>query len=80
MVRTCNFLDYLIDAEDATEVCGKLVPRVTIPMHFKNDRCDLPISGVDDFLRGEVGVSRVDTSEREFKSRELPATTKIIGL
>ncbi len=80
MVRTCNFSDYLIDAEDATEICDKLVLKVTIPMHFRNDRRDLPISGADDFLQGKVGVSRVGTSEREFKSGELSATTKIIGL
>ena len=71
---------FTIDAEVATEVCGKLSPEVIIPMHFKNDSCDLPISGVDDFLQGKADVSRLDTSEVEFKQGELPATTKITVL
>ena len=71
---------FTIDAEVTTEVWGKLAPKVTIPMHFKNDRCDLPISGVDDFLQGKADVSRLNTSEAEFKQGELPVTTKIIVL
>ena len=73
--------NYTIDAKVATEVCGKLAPRVIIPMHFRNDRCsNFPVSGVDGFLQGKAGVSRPDSSEVEFKSGELPATTQIIVL
>jgi hypothetical protein len=49
-------------------------------MHYKNDRCDLPISGVDDFLQGKTGVSRANASEVQFKAGELPATVQIIVL
>ncbi len=71
---------YTIDAKDATELYGKLAPKVVIPMHFRNDRCELPISGVDEFLQGKAGVSRLDASEVEFKQGILPATTQIIVL
>ena len=71
---------FTIDAKVATEVCGKLAPRVIIPMHYKNDKCGFPISGVDDFLQGKKGVSRLDTSEAEFQPGKLPATTQIIVL
>ncbi|GAH71186.1 unnamed protein product, partial [marine sediment metagenome] len=71
---------FTIDASVATEVCSKLTPKVIIPMHYKNDRCAFPIAGVDEFLQGKAGVSRLDTSEVEFKPGELPATTQIIVL
>jgi len=73
--------NFTIDAKVATEVCGKLAPKVIIPMHYNNERCpDFPVAGVDDFLQGKEGVSRLDTSEAEFKQGELPATTQIVVL
>jgi len=71
---------YTIDAKVAGQVCDKLKPKVIIPMHFKNDRCAFPLAGVDEFLQGKEGVSRLDTSEVEFKQGELPTTTKTIVL
>ena len=72
--------NYTIDAKAASQVCDKLKPKVIIPMHFKNDKCTFPIAGVDEFLQGKEGVSRLDTSEVEFKQGELPATTKTVVL
>ncbi len=71
---------YTIDAKVAGQVCDKLKPKVIVPMHFRNDKCTFPIAGVDEFLQGKEGVSRLDTSEVEFKQGELPATTKIVVL
>jgi len=71
---------YTIDAKVAGQVCDKLKPKVIIPMHFRNDKCSFPIAGVDEFLQGKEGVSRLDTSEVEFKQGELPATTKTVVL
>ncbi|MBA7512516.1 hypothetical protein ES705_04521 [subsurface metagenome] len=71
---------YTIDAKVAGQLCDKLKPKVIIPMHFRNDKCTFPIAGVDEFLKGKEGVSRLDTSEAEFKQGELPATTKIVVL
>ncbi len=72
---------FTIDAKVATEVCGRLSPKVIIPMHYRNERCpNFPVAGVDDFLKGKKGVKKLDTSEAEFKQGELPATTQIIVL
>lgn len=68
---------YTIDAEVATDISRKLAPRVIIPMHYKNERCDFPISGIDDFLKGKPDVKMVDASEVVFKSGGLPDTTQI---
>jgi L-ascorbate metabolism protein UlaG (beta-lactamase superfamily) len=71
---------FTIDAKVATEVCSKLTPRVIIPMHYKTDKCALPIAGVDEFLRGKEGVNKLAASEVEFKQGELPAQTQITVL
>ncbi len=71
---------YTITADVATEVSSKLKPRVIIPMHFKNDRCAFPITGVEDFLKGKKNVTRMDASEVEFKIDRLPSATQIIVL
>ncbi len=71
---------FTMDAEVASEVCSKLNPRVVIPMHFKNDKLDFPVSGVDDFLQGKEEVSKLESSEAEFKAGQLPAATQIVVL
>jgi L-ascorbate metabolism protein UlaG (beta-lactamase superfamily) len=71
---------YTIDAKVATQVCNQLNPKVIIPMHFKTDKCAYPIAGVDEFLKGKEGVTRLDASEVPFKREELPTTTQIIVL
>lgn len=71
---------YTIDAKVATQVCNQLNPKVIIPMHFKTDKCAYPIVGVDEFLKGKEGVTRLDASEVPFKWEELPTTTQIIVL
>jgi len=73
--------NYTIDAKVATEVSGKLAPKVIMPMHYSNERCpNFPVAGVDEFLQGKEGVSRPDNSEVEFKQGQLPASAQIIVL
>jgi L-ascorbate metabolism protein UlaG (beta-lactamase superfamily) len=69
---------YTIDARVATEVCQDLNPRVIIPMHYKTAKCDYPIAGVDDFLKGRENVRRLDVSETEFKKDLLPSVTETV--
>lgn len=71
---------FTIDAKVASQVCNQLALKVVIPMHYKTNKCEFPIAGVDEFLRGKKDVSRLDASEVEFKQEELPASTQIIVL
>ena len=71
---------FTIDAKVATEVVLKLGPKVVIPMHFKNEKCDFQISGVDEFLQGKTNVTKLNTSEVEFNAGKLPTTTQIMVL
>lgn len=71
---------YTITARVATEIADAVHSRVIIPMHYKNEKCALPITPVDDFLAGKKDVIRLNASETEFKAEGLPKTTQIIVL
>lgn len=71
---------FTIDASVASRVAGQVSPRIIIPMHFKNSKCNFPIAGVDEFLRGKTDISQPDTSEVEFRAGELPSATQIVVL
>ena len=71
---------FTIDARVASQLCDRIKPRVIIPMHYKNDKCDFPIAGVEEFLKGKDNVIRLDSSEIDIKSGELPAGTQIMVL
>jgi len=71
---------FTIDAEVASQICYRLAPRVVIPMHYKTDKCFLPIAAVDEFLQEKKNIVRLSASETEFKQGKLPTETQIIVL
>lgn len=71
---------YTIDAGQANRVSDAIKPRVVIPMHHKTAKCDYPITGVDDFLKGRKNVRRMTASETEIKKDKLPLETETIVL
>jgi L-ascorbate metabolism protein UlaG (beta-lactamase superfamily) len=71
---------YTIDAREAAKVMTDLKPAITIPMHFKTDKCNFPISDVEEFVGGKKGVKRTKTSEIEIKKESLPKEHEIIIL
>lgn len=71
---------FTIDAAAANQVCARLKPRVTIPMHFKTAKCAYPIATVDDFLKDKKSVRKVQGSEVELEAEKLPTTEEIVVL
>lgn len=71
---------FTIDAATATKVAAQIKPRIIIPIHYKTDKSDIPIKGVDEFLKGKSNVLQTGKSEIEVKAGSLPATTQIIVL
>ena len=69
-----------IGPEEAAQLCKRIRPRVVIPMHFKTDKCAYLPAGVDEFVMGKPDVKKMDSSEVEFKSDDLPSATEIIVL
>ncbi|OPY65352.1 MAG: metal-dependent hydrolase [Syntrophorhabdus sp. PtaU1.Bin050] len=71
---------YTIDASKAAGVMKDIKPAVTIPMHYKTAKCDVPIAGVEDFTRGEWEVRKAGTSEITVTRDSLPAKPTIVVL
>ncbi|MDY7035055.1 MAG: MBL fold metallo-hydrolase [Thermodesulfobacteriota bacterium] len=65
---------YTIDGDGAAKIVEALGARLVIPMHFKSEKCDLPIKGVDGFTSRMKNVKRLDKSEIDLSSEQLPAS------
>jgi L-ascorbate metabolism protein UlaG (beta-lactamase superfamily) len=70
---------FTVDARTATKVCDQLQPKIVIPMHYKTEKLEFPIAGVDEFIRGKSNVLHA-SSEIELKAGSLPAATQITVL
>lgn len=71
---------YTIGPEQATSIISEIKPKVVIPMHFKNDKINITIGPVDDFLCGMPNVKMPESSEIEVTKETLPAATEIVVL
>ena len=71
---------FTIDAKTAQMVAEQVRARVVIPMHYKTDKMNLPISGLDEFLKDKENVTRIEGSEVEFKRADLPSSQTIMVL
>lgn len=71
---------YTVDAAAATRVWRQLSPQVTIPMHYRNEKCLFRIDGVDKFTAGKQGVEYPGTSEMDISKENLPVSPKIFVL
>lgn len=69
---------YTIDAKMATVVCEQLKPKIVIPMHYRDGKCNFPIATVDDFLKDKENVRRLNSSAIEIRKKELQPTTEIV--
>jgi len=63
---------FTVDAAGAADVAKALGAKLTIPMHFKTDKCELPIGVVDDFLALVPNVKELNQSEIDLSSDKLP--------
>ncbi|MCL5103930.1 MAG: MBL fold metallo-hydrolase [Armatimonadetes bacterium] len=71
---------YTIDAAQAAKVAEQVGARITIPMHYRTEKCAFPIAGVDEFLSGKSNVLRSCDSEIEVTRESLPAEPAIVVL
>ena len=72
---------FTIDAAGATRVWQQLgPPAVTIPMHFRNDKCHFSIEGVAPFLEGKIHVETPGASEFMATEENLSGGPKIVVL
>ncbi len=68
---------YTIDAREAARVLKDANPAVTIPMHFKTEKCGFPIAPVEEFTAGKKGVRVLKAFEVETTKDTLPKEPEI---
>lgn len=68
---------FTIDAAQATEISKKLNPKVVIPMHYKTEILDFPITSVETFLAGKSNIKRQNSNEVVFSKNSLPNEEEI---
>jgi len=71
---------YTIDANQATDLCKNINPKVITPMHFKTPKLNFPITDARPFISGKENVKELDSSEIEITKQQLPVNTEIIVL
>lgn len=72
---------YTIDANAAASVVSSLKPSIVIPMHYKTDRIDFPIDGVDKFLKVMGGGTHLNDHTLEVKKQDVEGKeTRIVVL
>jgi L-ascorbate metabolism protein UlaG (beta-lactamase superfamily) len=71
---------FTIDHREAAKVVESLDPHIVVPMHYKTDKVDFPISGVEPFLKTQENVERKGGSTLEVTKATLPAKRSIVVL
>lgn len=71
---------FTIDAAEATQVMTAINPMVTIPMHYKTEKCGFPIAPVENFTGSRKNVRMLNQSEWAVQKATLPKEPEIIVL
>ena len=61
-----------LELDEAAHIWDALKPAVTIPMHFKNDKCNFPKYTVKDLLAMKPNAKQIGKTEVEFTAANLP--------
>jgi L-ascorbate metabolism protein UlaG (beta-lactamase superfamily) len=64
---------FTVDADGAVQVAKTLGAKLVIPMHFKTEKCNLPVAGVQDFLDQMDNVKKIDQSEIDLSAGKIPS-------
>ena len=71
---------YTINATEALAVMKAIKPSVTIPMHYKTEKCGFPIAPVENFTSNQKNVRVLKESAVTISSDSLPKEMEIIVL
>jgi L-ascorbate metabolism protein UlaG (beta-lactamase superfamily) len=71
---------FTIDAAMAQKIMNDIKPDVTVPMHYKTQKCNFPIAPVEDFTKNQTNVRMLKESSVVIKKETLPKEPEIIVL
>jgi L-ascorbate metabolism protein UlaG (beta-lactamase superfamily) len=71
---------FTIDANAAAQVVKSFAPKIVIPMHYKTEKVDFPITPVENFTKLMDTVEQAGSSEIVVTKESLPAKLKVVVL
>jgi L-ascorbate metabolism protein UlaG (beta-lactamase superfamily) len=71
---------FTIDAAMAQKIMNDIKPSITVPMHYKTQKCNFPIAPVEDFTKNQTNISMLKESSVVIKKETLPKEPEIIVL
>jgi len=71
---------FTIDANAAAQVVKSFAPKIVIPMHYKTEKVDFPITPVENFTKLMDTVEQAGSSEIVVTKQSLPAKLKVVVL
>lgn len=71
---------FTIDPDEATEVMNAVNPAITIPMHYKTEKCTFPIAPVEAFTKGKSNVRVLKNADVTVGKNTLPLQPEIVVL
>lgn len=71
---------FTVGIDEAAEITAALSPHITIPMHYKTEKCQFLQWSADDFIKGKKGVRETGSGEIEINPADMPAGPEIVIL
>lgn len=71
---------FTVDAAMAQKIMNDIKPSITVPMHYKTEKCNFPITPVEDFTKNQSNVRVLKESDIIIKKDTLPKEPEIIVL
>jgi L-ascorbate metabolism protein UlaG (beta-lactamase superfamily) len=71
---------FTIDAAMAQKIMNDINPSITVPMHYKTEKCNFPITPIENFTKNQDNVRVLNKSEIEINKNSLPKKPEIIVL
>jgi L-ascorbate metabolism protein UlaG (beta-lactamase superfamily) len=71
---------FTVDAAMAQKIMNDIKPGVTVPMHYKTEKCNFPITPVENFTKNQANVRVLKESSVVIKKETLPQEPEIIIL
>ncbi len=71
---------YTINAAQAWEVAAQIDAQIIIPMHYHTQKCDFPIAGVEEFVKGHPRVTRMSTTTLDINRENIAKEQSVVIL
>ncbi len=71
---------FTIGIDQADKIIAGIKPRITIPMHYKTEKCEFLQWLCEDFVKGKKNVRETGSGEIEINQSQMPAEAEIVVL